>query len=116
MERPVADEPGRGGIPEGGRAAVAERDLVALGQAEELVEARPDPRDQVPHGLLAVRGPHQVVLLRELGQRLRPHLRGAAAEASVGRLQVSWDFHHGLRHRSRASRKASHRLRWALFR
>ena len=34
----LAHEPGGGGVPEGGRAAVAERDLVAVGQAEELAE------------------------------------------------------------------------------
>ena len=28
----LADQPGRGGVPEGGRAAVAEDDLVAVGQ------------------------------------------------------------------------------------
>ena len=32
MQRPLADQPRGGGIPERGRAAVAERDLVAVGQ------------------------------------------------------------------------------------
>ena len=39
----LAHEPGGGGLPEGGGAAVAERDLVAVGQAEELGEAARAP-------------------------------------------------------------------------
>ena len=55
----LAHEPGGGGVPEGGRAAVAERDLVAVGQAEELAEARAHAADQVADRRLAVRGAHQ---------------------------------------------------------
>ena len=92
MQGPLADEPGCGGIPEGGRPAIAQGDLVAVGQAEELTESLTNPCDQVLHRRLAVRGPHQVVLARQLGEGLGPHLRGAAAEAAVGRLQRIGDL------------------------
>ena len=68
VERALADQPGRGGIPEGGGAAVAERDLVAVGQREELGEAVLHARDQVPDRRLAVRGPHQLGPLGELAR------------------------------------------------
>src|SRR6185437_12809723 len=92
MQRPLADEPGCGGIPEGGRPAVAQGDLVAVGQAEELTEPLTNPRDKVLDRRLAVRGPHQLVLTRQPGEGLGPHLRGAAAEAAVGRLQRVGDL------------------------
>ena len=68
VQRPLADEPGGGCVPEGGRAAVAERDLVAVRQAEELAQPDPDAGDQVLDRLLAVRGAHQVVLARQLAR------------------------------------------------
>ena len=39
VQRAIAHERQRRGVPEGGRAAVAERDLVAVGGAEELADA-----------------------------------------------------------------------------
>ena len=88
----LAHQPGGGGVPEGGRAAVAERDLVAVGQREELAEAGADAADQVADRRLAVRGAHQRRLLGELGERLGAHLRGPAAEAAVGGLQLGGDL------------------------
>ena len=92
MEGALAHQPGGGGVPEGGRAAVAERDLIAIGQAEQLAEARAHPADQVADRRLAVRGSHQRGLLGEPGQRLRADLRGPAAEAPVGGLQLGRDL------------------------
>ncbi len=86
------DEPERGGVPEGGGAAVAERDLVAVGQREQLAQAGADLADERLHGLLAVGGAHhRGALAREARERLRADLRGAAAEAPVGGLQLVGD-------------------------
>ena len=92
VEGAIADEPGGGGVPERRRAAVAEHDLVAVGQAEQLAEAVADRADQVADRRLAVRGAHQVGALGEPRERLRADLRGAAAEAAVGRLEVGGDL------------------------
>ena len=40
VQRPLADQAARGRVPERGRAAVAEHDLVAVGQREQLPQAR----------------------------------------------------------------------------
>ena len=100
----LAHEPGGGGVPEGGRAAVAERDLVAVGQREELgrarrARARPG-RGPAPGGARCPSGPSCSASAR---QRLRAHLRGPAAEAAVGRLQLGGDLRGvGCRGRHRA--------------
>ena len=73
----LADQPGRGGVPEGGGAAVAERHLVAVGQREELGEPAAHPADQVADRRLAMRGPDQV---GALGERA-PAPRGAPSRA-----------------------------------
>ena len=91
----LAHEPGGGGVPEGGRAAVAERHLVAVGQAEELADAGANPADQVLDRLLPVRGAHHRGALGELGQRLGTHLRGPAAEAAVRGLELGGDLRGG---------------------
>ena len=44
VEGAVTHQPGGGGVPEGGRAAVAERHLVAVGQPEQLTEPGADAR------------------------------------------------------------------------
>jgi hypothetical protein len=88
----VPHQPGGGGIPEGRRAAVAECHLVALGQSEELAEAVSNAGDQVTHGSLAVRGAHHLSALSQGGKRLRADLRGPAAEAAVGGLELGRDL------------------------
>ena len=44
VQRPLAHQAARGRIPERGRAAVAERDLVAVGQREQLAQPGADAR------------------------------------------------------------------------
>ena len=81
----LADEPGGGGVPEGGGPAVAERDLVAVGEREELAQAGTHPADEALHRGLAMRGAHQGgARAGEMGQLLGADLRRAAAEAPVG--------------------------------
>ena len=50
----LAHEAGGGGVPEGGRSAVAEDDLVAVGQREELAQAGAHAADELPDRRLAV--------------------------------------------------------------
>ena len=84
--RPFADQPGGGGIPERGGATVAKYDLVTVGKREQIREAAADAADQIPDWLLAVRGAHQFGPLGQRLEGLRPHLRGATAEAAIGGL------------------------------
>ena len=94
--RAVLDQPERRRVPEGGRPAIAEDDLVALGQREQLGDAVAQPLDLGAHGLLPVRR-------TEIGggdrrERLhlgRAHLARARAEASVGGFEVSRDLDRG---------------------
>ena len=89
MQRALAHEAERRRVPERGRAAVAERDLVAVGQREQLAQAAADAPDERLDRLLAVRGAHQRRAgAGERGELLGADLRGAAAEAAVGGLEV----------------------------
>ena len=88
----VADQAEGGDVPERGRAAVAEHDLVALGQVEEGGEAVADAADGVLHRGLAVRGAHQGCTGR--GERVEVaglDLRGPGAEAAVGGQEFGGD-------------------------
>ncbi len=92
VQRAALDQPAGRGVPEGRRAAVAERYLVAGGRAEELGEAGADLADERLDGLLAVGGAHhRGAVLREVRERLRADLGGTAAEAPVGGLQLGRD-------------------------
>ena len=89
----LAHQPGGGGVPEGGRAAVAERDLVAVGQREELAEARRGRgATRSRTGAWRCEVPISSRALGQRRQRLRAHLRGPAAEAAVGGLQLGRDL------------------------
>ena len=99
----LAHEPGGGGVPEGGRAAVAERDLVAVGQPEELAEAVADAADQVRTGAWRCEVPISVGALGERGERLGADLRGPAAEAAVLGLELGGDLGGGRRRSSDAT-------------
>ena len=92
VQRALADQAGRGRVPEGGRAAVAERDLVAVGRAEA---ARRGRRGRAPTrsltGFWRCEVPITVAALGEPRQRLGADLRGAAAEAAVGGLELVGD-------------------------
>ncbi len=88
MESALTHQPSRGGFPEGGRAAVAEGDFVTVGKGEQLAEAAAHPPDQIPHRLLAMRGPHQVGALSKAGERLGPHLGRTAAKTAVAGLEL----------------------------
>ena len=82
---PVADQAERGRVPEGRGAAVAEDDLVAVGQAEQRVETFPDPLDQGLHRRLTVRRTHhRRARTGQRGERLRADLGRSAAESAVG--------------------------------
>ena len=48
VQRALADQAAGGGVPERRRAAVAERDLVAVGQREQLAQAGADLADELP--------------------------------------------------------------------
>ena len=114
MQRSLADQAAGGRVPERGRAAVAQRDLVAVGQAEELAEPGPHAGDEILHRSLPVRGSHQVVLARQLGQGLRPDLRRAAAESPVLGLQRSGDLNDCSCHRRTA--EGNHPNCWTALR
>ncbi len=58
MERTLAHQAARGRVPERGRPAVAEHDLVAVGNAEQLAQALADLTHELLDRLLAVRGAH----------------------------------------------------------
>ena len=96
VERTLADQAAGGGIPEGGRAAVAERHLVAVGNVEQLAQAVTDPGHQLLDGLLAVRGPdHRGARARQVLELLGAHSRGAGTEPPVGRLQRCGNLENG---------------------
>lgn len=92
------DQAVRRDVPEGGGAAVAEDDLVALGELEEVAYAVAHLADQVlDRGLAVGRAEKGATGGGEGAERLRTHLGGARAEASVGGLDVSGnlDISHG---------------------
>ena len=91
VQRAALDQPARGGVPEGRRPAVAERDLVPVGRAEQLAQPGADLADERLDRLLPVRGAHRRGPLAQPRERLRADLRGTAAEAPVRGLQLGWD-------------------------
>ena len=56
----LTHQPVRGDVPEGRGAAVAEHDLVSVGQGEQFIHARADPGHQGLHRLLSVGSAHVV--------------------------------------------------------
>jgi hypothetical protein len=98
VQRALAHEAERRGVPERGGPAVAEHDLVALGHAEQLAQARADAADERLDRLLPVRGAHQrgAVALDEARQLGGTDLRRAAAEAAVAGLEVLGDGQGGV--------------------
>jgi hypothetical protein len=86
----LLDEGECGGIPERGGAAVAEHDLVAVGDAEQLAEAILNALHQVLHRSLPVGGAEQFCAhSREVLELFRSNLGWSAAESSVGGQQGS---------------------------
>ncbi len=82
----------RGRVPEGGGTTDAEHDLVAVGQREQVSEARTDATDQTAHGLLPVRSAKQRRSGRgELSDRFGTDLGRSAAETPVNRTQLPGD-------------------------
>src|SRR6185312_10275310 len=59
VQRALAHQAARRGVPERRGAAVAEHDLVAVGDVEEIAQPTSHPSHELPDGLLAVRGTHQ---------------------------------------------------------
>ncbi len=88
VQRALVDQPERGGIPERRRAAVAEDDLVAVGQREELAQPVADPADQVLDRRLPVRRAEQVARGGQRQQLFGADLGGAASEAAVAGFEV----------------------------
>ena len=89
----LLDQPEGRDVPERRRAAVAEHDLVAVGQREQVGQPGPHPADEVAHRRLAVRGAHQ----RRAGRGERVEVRGldlrrSGTEAPVGGQQVGGDL------------------------
>ncbi len=85
VERALAHEAGRGGVPERRRAAVAEHDLVALGGAEQLGEPAADAPDEVPDRGLAVRCERRPDDVGALGKPLESLAPGAMCEGTEAR-------------------------------
>ena len=54
VKRALAHQAGRRRVPEGSRAAVAERDLIAVGRAEQLGDSAANASDEVLDRLLAM--------------------------------------------------------------
>jgi hypothetical protein len=87
--RALLDEPERGGVPERGRAAIAEHHLIAVGQREQLSHAGTHAADERPDRLLAMRRAEHRGAVGEQALKLgRADLRRAAAKAAVARLQI----------------------------
>ena len=85
----LPDQPERRDVPERGRAAVAEHDLVAVGQLEQVGHTLLDPGHQVLHRRLPVRGAEQLGALgRQRGDGFRANLRRTGAEAAVRGLEL----------------------------
>ena len=88
----LLDEVEGGGIPEAGGPPVAEQDLVALGEVEEIAQPGADLADHRLDRLLAVAGPEVVRGIRRKGLDLRSsHLGGAGAESAIAREEFSRD-------------------------
>lgn len=80
------DEPERSDVPEHGRTAVAEHDFPAIGQREQLAQARAHRTHEVLDGRLTMRSAHEAPAFTGEGIELCiAHLRWAAAEATVAR-------------------------------
>ena len=90
MQRAMPDEPAGRGVPERGRTAVAEHDLVAVGKCEQLAQTVADPPDDGPYRSLPVRRPHQVVAGGETRERLGADLGRPAPETPVAGLEICW--------------------------
>ena len=85
---PGLDESEARGVPERGGAAVAEEDLVAVGESEQFGDPGAYPADDRLHRRLAVAGAQVVAgRSRKRLHRLDPHLRRSGAESTVGRAQ-----------------------------
>src|SRR5690606_30558224 len=92
------DETERSRIPERGRAAVAEDDLVAGRSPEQVAQPRPHAAHEILHAGLAVRRPHEGRAGRHERLELRAaDLRRSAAESTVGGQQFTreLDVGHG---------------------
>ena len=92
----VLDQAERRQVEERRRASVAEHDLVAVGQPEQLGEALPHPSDDLAHAGAAVRGPE--VARRDRGERGEPggaDLGRSRAEPAVGGEHRSRDLGRG---------------------
>ncbi len=100
VQRALPNQTQRGGIPECRGTAIAEHDLVALRQREQLAQAGPDPPDQGLNRRLPVRGTHhRATGTGQCGQLLGTDLRWPASEPAVGGLEVGGDGQlRGLRH------------------
>src|SRR5688572_8764841 len=88
----VLDQPEGRSVPERGRSAVAEGDLVAVGQVEQPTEALTYPAYNRLDRRLAVARAHERAPRR--GQRIQglgAHLRGPGPESPVTRQHVGGD-------------------------
>ncbi len=86
------DEPEGRCVPEHRRSAIAEHDLPAVGQREEVVQAATDIGDEPADRRLAVRRAEQRAGRRdECVDLFAANLRRSRAESSVGRQQLGRD-------------------------
>ena len=90
------DQPEGRHVPERRGAAVAQHDLVAVGEREQLGQSRADPAHDVADRRLAVRGAHQARPGRREGVEVaRLDLGGTCAEPAVRGLEVGRDLQVG---------------------
>ena len=84
VRAPALDEPEHRGVPEQGRAAVADQHFVAVGKREQVGHPVADPPDDGSHAVLAMAGAEVSGRgVGERGDRLVRHLRRTGAEAPV---------------------------------
>jgi hypothetical protein len=92
----LADKAERGDVPEGGRAAVAEDDLIALRETEQVGQTFADLTHEVPDRGLAVRGSeHRTTERGQVGDLLGANLAGPAAESTVLGQELGGDGQRG---------------------
>src|ERR671914_97720 len=110
----LVDDAERERIPQDRGTAVAEDDLIVVGQREQLREALFEPAHHgADRGLAVTRSEKAGCALRERLDRLRPHLGGAGAEPAVGRPQlarnddVDWIHVHPLAGDERGAKRSS---------
>ena len=92
MQRALADQAAGGGVPERGRAAVAQHHLVPVREREQLRDAGADATHELANRLLAMRGADdRRARAGDVLELLGPHPGGAGSEAPIQGLELVRD-------------------------